>query len=119
MIDALSFAGFAGNFAEMSGPIHNGSMEEFDCGSFFDHIDDLLDFPMNDEYIDAGLPAKIDSFPSIWSTESDTVFSNNESDLSAQLPVPVSPTDILEFLQITLTIAYYCVNLHSKTYCLH
>lgn len=75
----------------MAGPIQNSNMEEMDCVSFFDHMDDLLDFPMNDEDFEAGLTAKIDPFPSIWSTESDSVFSNPKSDLSAQLSVPVSP----------------------------
>lgn len=82
-------------------------MDEIDCGSFFDHIDDLLDFPTDD--IEACLSgpdcttttknnnANANSFPSIWSTQSDSipcsdsVFSNNSaSDLSAELSVPVS-----------------------------
>lgn len=81
-------------------------MDEIDCGSFFDHIDDLLDFPTDD--IEACLPApdctttnnnngNANSFPSIWSTQSDSmpgsnsVFSNNSgSDFSAELSVPVS-----------------------------
>lgn len=72
-------------------------MDEIDCGSFFDHIDDFLDF--SNEDIDAGLAA-VDSksFPSLWPTQSDSlpasdsVFSNNSSttDLSAELSVPVS-----------------------------
>lgn len=74
----------------MVGSIHGGNMEEMDCGSFFDHIDDLLDFPLNGEDIESGLPGKFDSFPSIWSTESDSVFSNTDSDLPVQLSVPVS-----------------------------
>lgn len=74
----------------MVGSIHNGSVEELDCGSFFDQIGDLLDFPLNGEDIETGLPGKLDSFPTIWSTESDSVFSNANSDLSAQLSVPVS-----------------------------
>lgn len=74
-------------------------MDEIDCGSFFDHIDDLLDFPAED--VDAAaLPAtavNCNSFPSIWPGESDSlpgsgsVFSGNTaSDLSAELSVPVS-----------------------------
>ncbi|KAK4769320.1 hypothetical protein SAY86_027470 [Trapa natans] len=79
-----------------TGPSHdNSNMEELDCASFFDHIDDLLDFPMNDAYTDAGLSTKLDSFHSIWPTGSDVVFSNNESDISAQLLVPVYE-DIVE-----------------------
>lgn len=74
-------------------------VDEIDCSSFFDQIDDLLDFPSDD--IDAALPggpsSDSKSFPSIWSTQSeslpgsDSVFSNNSStDLSAELSVPVS-----------------------------
>lgn len=80
-------------------------MDEIDCGSFFDHIDDLLDFPVED--VDAAasaaaLPAvsaagNCNSLTSIWPHEpesfpgSDSVFSGNSaSDLSAELSVPVS-----------------------------
>lgn len=78
-------------------------MDEIDCGSFFDHIDDLLDFPVED--VDGGaatLPSvaaagNSNSLASIWPTESesfpgsDSVFSGNSaSDLSAELSVPVS-----------------------------
>ena len=76
-------------------------MDEIDCGSFFDHIDDLLDFPSDD--VDASLPdctttnnhasCFIDnddnSFPGIWSTQSDSL-PGSASDLSAELSVPVS-----------------------------
>lgn len=70
-------------------------MEEIDCGSFFDQIDDLLDFPSDD--VEAGLPPiDRDSFPSIWSAQpeslagSDSVFeAQPDSDLSAHLSVPV------------------------------
>ncbi|KAJ4720779.1 GATA transcription factor [Melia azedarach] len=79
-------------------------MEEIDCGSFFDHIDDLLDFPNED--IEAGLSsADCNSFPSIWPTQSeslpgsDSVFSNNSStDLSAELSVPYEDIVQLEWL---------------------
>lgn len=71
--------------------------ETADCGSFFDHIDDLLDFPVED--VEACLPpANSGLIPSIWSTQpesipcSDSVFTgnNSKSDLSAELFVPVS-----------------------------
>ncbi|KDP44375.1 hypothetical protein JCGZ_20055 [Jatropha curcas] len=89
-------------------------MDEIDCGSFFDHIDDLLDFPTDD--IDDCLPGSDcatinnngiagNSFPSIWSTQSDSlpgsdsVFSNNSaSDLSAELSVPYEDIVQLEWL---------------------
>lgn len=71
-------------------------MDELDCGSFFDHIDDLLDFPNED--IEAGLTAADSkSFAPLWPTQSeslpasDSVFSNNSTtDISAELSVPVS-----------------------------
>lgn len=72
-------------------------IDEIDCGSFFDHIDDLLDFPGED--IEAGLGSAADSnsLPTIWPTQSESlpgsesVFSgNSSSDLSAELSVPVS-----------------------------
>lgn len=80
--------------------IGNNFVDEIDCGSFFDHIDDLLDFPVED--VEAGLPPakggdSANSFPTIWPTHSeslpgsDSVFSaNSNSDLSAELSVPVS-----------------------------
>lgn len=79
-------------------------MDELDCGSFFDHIDDLLDFPVED--VDgtattlpsaAAAAANCTSLASIWPPETDSfpgndsVFSGNSgSDLSAELSVPVS-----------------------------
>ncbi|KAJ9159932.1 hypothetical protein P3X46_025382 [Hevea brasiliensis] len=92
-------------------------IDEIDCGSFFDHIEDLLDFPTDD--IEACLPGpdcttttttnndngNANSFPSIWSTQSDSlpgsdsVFSNNSaSDLSAELSVPYEDIVQLEWL---------------------
>ncbi|EEF28339.1 GATA transcription factor 8 [Ricinus communis] len=91
-------------------------IDEIDCGSFFDHIDDLLDFPTDD--IDSCLPdctnavnvnGNVNSFPSIWSTQSDSlpgshsVFSSNTnnnsaSDLSAELSVPYEDIVQLEWL---------------------
>lgn len=77
-------------------------MDEIDCGSFFDHIDDLLDFSVND--VDATAAslstvtsaANCNSLASIWPNESDSfpasdsVFSGNSPDLSVELSVPVS-----------------------------
>ncbi|KAK8510167.1 hypothetical protein V6N13_103764 [Hibiscus sabdariffa] len=83
-------------------------IDEIDCGSFFDHIDDLLDFPNDD--VDAGLSASDSAvnaaaFPSIWTPQSesfpgsDSVFSNNSaSDLSAELSVPYEDIVQLEWL---------------------
>ncbi|GMI86999.1 GATA transcription factor 11 [Hibiscus trionum] len=83
-------------------------IDEIDCGSFFDHIDDLLDFPNDD--VDAGLSASDSAvnaaaFPSIWTAQSesfpgsDSVFPNNSaSDLSAELSVPYEDIVQLEWL---------------------
>ncbi|KAE8670682.1 hypothetical protein F3Y22_tig00112114pilonHSYRG00149 [Hibiscus syriacus] len=83
-------------------------IDEIDCGSFFDHIDDLLDFPNDD--VDAAVSAcdsalNATTFPSIWTTQSesfpgsDSVFSNNSaSDLSAELSVPYEDIVQLEWL---------------------
>ena len=93
-------------------------MDEIDCGSFFDHIDDLLEFPPED--VSGGLMGgDCNSFPSIWTSPSDplagpnSVFSgpnsNNNSDLSAELSVPVraSPTCPI------LIYVYICLNLQN------
>ncbi|XP_044507277.1 GATA transcription factor 8-like [Mangifera indica] len=79
-------------------------MDELDCGSFFDHIDDLLDFPNED--IEAGLTAADSkSFSPLWPTQSeslpasDSVFSNNSTtDISAELSVPYEDIVQLEWL---------------------
>lgn len=72
--------------------------DEMDCGSFFDHIDDLIDFPSdNDIGFNSG---NGNDFPSIWSNNvedlpgPDPIFpgmkNDSASDLSAELAVPVS-----------------------------
>lgn len=73
--------------------------DEIDCGNFFDHIDDLLDFPTED-LDDAVFTTNAAAFPPIWSAHSDSlppavvdpVFSadTGDSGLSAELPAPVS-----------------------------
>lgn len=81
-------------------------IDEIDCGSFFDTIDDLLDFPNDD--VESGLGPAPDcngAFNnSLWPNQSgslpapnDAVFSagNSASDLSAELSVPVSHTPSL------------------------
>ncbi|KAJ6720261.1 GATA TRANSCRIPTION FACTOR 8 [Salix viminalis] len=84
-------------------------LDEIDCGSFFDHIDDLLDFPSDD--VDATLPdctttnnhasCFIDnddnSFPGIWSTQPDSL-PGSASALSAELSVPYEDIVQLEWL---------------------
>ncbi|XP_020229701.1 GATA transcription factor 8 isoform X2 [Cajanus cajan] len=81
-------------------------MDEIDCGSFFDHIDDLLDFPVEDvDAAAATLPpvaagaGNCNSLASIWPAQSDSVFSGNSaSDLSAELSVPYEDIVQLEWL---------------------
>lgn len=82
-------------------------MDELDCGSFFDHIDDLIDFPPENECVGAG-SGDCKNFPSIWNDplpDSEPLFSgshhNSASDLSAELSVPVTHLDFLEFLHYT------------------
>ncbi|XP_030930229.1 GATA transcription factor 8-like [Quercus lobata] len=81
-------------------------IDEIDCGSFFDQIDDLLDFPADD--VEAG-QANEDCnslIPNLWQTQpeslpgSDSVFSTNNSasDLSAELSVPYEDIIQLEWL---------------------
>ncbi|XP_047324621.1 GATA transcription factor 8-like [Impatiens glandulifera] len=90
----------------MTGP---DFMDEIDCGSFFDQIDDLIDFPTDN---DCGLgvgSVNCNDFPTIWSDppngllDSDPIFSGNHtntgvSDLSAQLSVPYEDIVQLEWL---------------------
>ncbi|KAI4351402.1 hypothetical protein L6164_005771 [Bauhinia variegata] len=80
-------------------------MDEIDCGSFFDQMDDLLDFPAED--VDASLPTAGNSnaFPSLWPVDteslpgSDSVFSGNSaSDISTELYVPYEDIVQLEWL---------------------
>lgn len=107
----FSFCRFKKRKENMIGP--TSFIDEIDCGSFFDHIDDLLDFPNVD--VEAGLSPSDSAinaadFPSIWTTThpeslpcSDSVFSNNSaSDLSAELSVPVSvPCFFLIYIMMT------------------
>ncbi|KAF5794631.1 putative transcription factor C2C2-GATA family [Helianthus annuus] len=79
-------------------------MEEIDCASFFDHIDDLIEFPpVNDT-----IPVDCNEFSNIWANNSDDlqvsdpIFcggnSDNASDLSAELHVPYEDIVQLEWL---------------------
>ncbi|KAI9124456.1 hypothetical protein K1719_004378 [Acacia pycnantha] len=98
-------------------------MDEIDCGNFFDHIDDLLDFPAED--VDtAALPSaavNCDSFPAVWPGESDSlpgsdsVFSgNNTSDLSAEISVPYEDIVQLEWLSNFVEDSFTGGNLTTK-----
>lgn len=74
-------------------------IDDIDCGSFFDHIDDLLEFPAEETaaVTDTTVVTPVAPPPTnFWSTESDslhatnTVFSGNTvPDLSTELSVPV------------------------------
>ncbi|XAR72118.1 hypothetical protein NMG60_11018639 [Bertholletia excelsa] len=85
-------------------------MEEIDCGSFFDQIDDLIEFPADNE---CGLGSGTgNNFPSMWSNPpdalpgsvSDPIFScknsSSASDLSAELSVPYEDIVQLEWLSV-------------------
>ncbi|XP_052200420.1 GATA transcription factor 8 isoform X2 [Diospyros lotus] len=78
-------------------------MDEIDCGSFFDQIDDLIEFPADNESADSK------DFPTLWPNSldalppaSDHIFSGNHSntasDLSAELSVPYEDIVQLEWL---------------------
>ncbi|XP_009598426.1 GATA transcription factor 8-like [Nicotiana tomentosiformis] len=79
-------------------------VDEIDCGSFFDHIDDLIEFPLENE--GAGLSSTdCKDFPTIWNDplpDSDSLFSgshrNSASDFSAELSVPYEDIVQLEWL---------------------
>ncbi|KAL0452156.1 UNVERIFIED_CONTAM: GATA transcription factor 8 [Sesamum latifolium] len=84
-------------------------MDEIDCGNFFDQIDDLIEFPPENETGGGGgnLVGSVDSkdFSSMWNDalpESDPFFSgshgNSSSDLSAELSVPYEDIVQLEWL---------------------
>ncbi|CAL1387069.1 unnamed protein product [Linum trigynum] len=99
----------------MVGPTPN-FMDELDCGSFFDQIDDLIDFPSdnldavftscpvddNDRTISAAKNDAVDeSFPppSIWAAHPGSVFPNHGGpDLAAELSVPYEDIVQLEWL---------------------
>lgn len=79
-------------------------VDEIDCGNFFDQIDDLIEFPPENECGGGGgsggvgdfvIAGDSNDFPSMWSDalpDSDPFFCNGgaASDLSAELSVPVS-----------------------------
>ncbi|MED6120802.1 hypothetical protein PIB30_024369 [Stylosanthes scabra] len=94
-------------------------VDDVDCGSFFDHIDDLLDFPADDAATaDASLPVgaacaggNFETPASFWSSESnsalpvpvpatDTAFPGGDAvtDLSAEISVPYEDIVQLEWL---------------------
>nr|GMC76215.1 GATA transcription factor 8-like [Ipomoea batatas] len=79
-------------------------MDDLDCGSFFDHIDDLIEFPPENECVGVG-SGDCNNFPSIWNDplpDSEPLFSgshnNSASDLSAELSVPYEDIIQLEWL---------------------
>jgi len=72
-------------------------IDDIDCGSFFDHIDDLLEFPEEETAVtDTTVVTPVAPPTTFWPAESDslhatnTVFSGNTvPDLSTELSVPV------------------------------
>ncbi|CAA3016157.1 GATA transcription factor 8-like [Olea europaea var. sylvestris] len=88
----------------MTGP---NCMDENDCGNFFDQIDDLIEFPPDNEYGDDNLVESGDcnDFACILNDplpDSDPLFFNSKcnsvSDLSAELSVPYEDIVQLEWL---------------------
>ncbi|KAL6501092.1 hypothetical protein OROHE_025289 [Orobanche hederae] len=79
-------------------------MDEIDCGNLFDQIDNLIDFPTDNEYGGGSFVNSDDSkdFPSMWNDvlpESCPLFScDGQSDLSAELSVPYEDIVQLEWL---------------------
>ncbi|KAK6137962.1 hypothetical protein DH2020_028295 [Rehmannia glutinosa] len=84
-------------------------IDDIDCGNFFDQIDDLIDFPPENECGGVGnFGSSGDSkdFPSMWNDafpESDPILSGSSlgdvpSDLSAELSVPYDDIVQLEWL---------------------
>ncbi|KVI06870.1 GATA transcription factor 8-like [Cynara cardunculus var. scolymus] len=78
--------------------------EEIDCGSFFDHIDDFIEFPpVTDTTLNS---VNCESFSNIWTNNSDElqvsdpIFSDSNcaSALSAELAVPYEDIVQLEWL---------------------
>ncbi|GFP82848.1 gata transcription factor 9 [Phtheirospermum japonicum] len=85
-------------------------MDEIDCGNFFDQIDDLIEFPPDNECGVGGAgdfvgPAESKDFPSMWSDVlpvSDPLFSgchgDGPTDISTELSVPYEDIVQLEWL---------------------
>ncbi|CAH9116102.1 unnamed protein product [Cuscuta europaea] len=84
--------------------MNSNYVDEMDCSSFFDHIDDLIDFPPENECAGLGSGEGV-NFPSMWKEplpESDPIFSGtaagSASALSAELSVPYEDIIQLEWL---------------------
>ncbi|XP_027925000.1 GATA transcription factor 8-like [Vigna unguiculata] len=81
-------------------------IDDIDCGSFFDHIDDLLEFPEEETAVtDTTVVTPVAPPTTFWPAESDslhatnTVFSGNTvPDLSTELSVPFEDIVQLEWL---------------------
>lgn len=95
-------------------------MDDIECGSFFDTIDDLLDVPTED-ITGNGSPVAggkgCSAFPSLWFDNPsegllgcDSVFSGNNSasDLSAELSVPSEDIAQLEWLSHFVEESFSC-----------
>nr|XP_043616537.1 GATA transcription factor 8-like [Erigeron canadensis]XP_043616538.1 GATA transcription factor 8-like [Erigeron canadensis] len=80
-------------------------IEEIDCGSYFDHIEDLIDFPPVTDETSLNV-VDCNDFADIWTKNSDElqasdpIFSDNNcaSSLSAELAVPYEDIVQLEWL---------------------
>ncbi|KAJ8565051.1 hypothetical protein K7X08_001511 [Anisodus acutangulus] len=92
-------------------------VDEIDCSSFFDHMEDLIEFSPENEC--GGLDsADFKDFPSIWNDpfpDSDPLFSgshnNSASDFSAELSVPYEDIVQLEWLSTFVEDSFSCEGL--------
>uniref|UniRef100_A0A0V0I6V5 GATA transcription factor n=1 Tax=Solanum chacoense TaxID=4108 RepID=A0A0V0I6V5_SOLCH len=99
-------------------------VDEIDCSSFFDHMEDLIEFSPENEC--GGLDAvDCKDFPSIWNDslpDSDPLFSgsysNSASDFSAELSVPYEDIVQLEWLSTFVEDSFSCEGLTlGKEHC--
>ncbi|KAI3997379.1 hypothetical protein MKX01_003182 [Papaver californicum] len=95
------------DFVQVNKMIGPGFIDDMDldiCGDFFDHIDDLLDFPS--EEIEGSGGGDCNAFQDMWPSipppealvDPCSGFSNSSSDLSTELPVPHEDIVQLEWL---------------------
>lgn len=96
-------------------------LDEIDCSSFFDHMEDLIEVSPENEC--GGLDTvDCKDFPSIWNDplqDSDPIFSSNSaSDFSAELSVPYEDIVQLEWLSTFVEDSFSCGGLTlGKEHC--
>ncbi|CAI9767479.1 unnamed protein product [Fraxinus pennsylvanica] len=107
LIPPCKHPNFKGNFLVEYRVMGPNFMDEIECGNFFDQIDDLIEFPPENECAGGGLvvDGDIKDFPSIWDDvlpDTDPLSSSSNgsapSDLSTELAVPYEDIVQLEWL---------------------